>query len=332
MNTRKLVGLGLLVGGLMVILGGIFLINAWLSTPLAMDERITIRIEQGMTGRDVAQILREKNIISSEHAFRWALWFKGAEREIRGGSVRLTPPLSLNELINQLRQKRPPLVRIQIQEGRPSWQIFRKISRELNISRDSLRNLYQKKLFIRQLGLETNTLEGYLFPDTYFISMDAGPREVLRQFVERFQQIKRQNRLETKAQKHELSLHEAVILASIIEREARIARERSLVSAVYHNRLERGVPLQADPTLLYPHRNYDAPITHSMLKNKNSYNTYEYSGLPPGPISNPGEGSLRASVEPADVPYLFFVSRGDGSHVFSETLEQHEKAVKKYQR
>jgi UPF0755 protein len=129
-----------------------------------------------------------------------------------------------------------------------------------------------------------------------------------------------------------MTLHEAVTLASIIEREARIKRERPLVSAVYHNRLEKGILLQADPTLMYPHRNFDASITHSMMNNTSPYNTYENFGLPPGPISNPGEGSLRASVEPADVPYLFFVSRGDGSHVFSETLAEHERAVDKYQR
>lgn len=332
MNTRKIIGLSLLVGGLMVILGGVFLINAWLSSPLPMDERVTLRIERGMTGRDVASELRDKGIISSEQAFRWALWFKGAERDIRGGSIRLSPPLSLNELIDQLRQKRPPLVRIQIQEGRPSWRIFRKLSRKLKISVDAFRNLFRKESFIRKLGLETNSLEGYLFPDTYYISMDAGPRAVLRQIVGRFHEIKRKNGLESKARQRDISLHEAVILASIIEREARIERERSLVSAVYHNRLEKGIPLQADPTLLYPHRNFDAPITHSMLNNANPYNTYERAGLPPGPIANPGEGSLRASVEPADVPYLFFVSRGDGSHVFSETLEEHQRAVNKYQR
>jgi UPF0755 protein len=331
-NTRRIVGLGLLLGGLMIILGGIFLINAWLSSPLPLDERVTLHIERGMTGRDIARKLHREGIITSERSFRWALWFKGAERDLRGGSVRLGPPLSLNDLIDELQQKRPPLVRVQIQEGRPSWRIFSKLSRKLGISQDAFRKLFRNESFIRTLGLETDSLEGYLFPDTYYISMDAGSRAVLRQIVGRFREIKRKNRLEAKARKRNMSLHEAVTLASIIEREARIERERPLISAVYHNRLNQGIPLQADPTLLYPVRNFDAPITHSMLNDQNPYNTYKQEGLPPSPISNPGEGSLRASVEPADVPYLFFVSRGDGTHVFSETLENHQRAVNKFQR
>lgn len=332
MNSRKFLGGILLTGSLLLILGGILLVNAWLSAPLPVERPQTIKIDRGMTGTEIARLLRDEGVITSPTGFRWALWIKRAERDLRGGTIRLTPPLSLNGLIDQLRRKRPFLKKVQLHEGWPSWRIFRVLSRELNLRKKRFKNLAEDPDFIRRLGLDVRNLEGYLFPDTYYVSADAGPEQVLRQIVSRFLEVEKGNRLRRRARQRGLSLREAVTLASIIEREARVDRERPLISAVYHNRLDQGIPLQADPTLLYPVGNFQAPITHTMLRSDNPYNTYQRRGLPPSPISNPGERSLLASVQPAEVPYLYFVSRGDGTHVFSETLDQHQKAVRKYQK
>lgn len=331
MNSRNLLGGILLTGNLLLILGGILLVNAWLSSPLPIDQPRTVEIDRGMTGTEIARLLRKEDIITSTTGFRWALWIKRAERDLRGGTIRLEPPLSLDGLIDQLRRKRPFLKKVQLHEGWPSWRIFQVLSRELKIPREQFEKLAENADFIRKLGLDVPTLEGYLFPDTYYVSADAGPKEVLQQLVNRFREVARNNRLQERADNRGMTLREAVTLASIIEREARVDRERSLISAVYHNRLEQEIPLQADPTLLYPVGNFQAPITHSMLRSDNPYNTYQHEGLPPSPISNPGERSLVASVQPADVPYLYFVSRGDGTHVFSETLQGHEEAVRNYQ-
>ncbi|MFB6226869.1 MAG: endolytic transglycosylase MltG [bacterium] len=331
MNKRRFTGLLLIILSLFVIFGGITLTDAWLQSPLPLDEAITIEIEKGMTGREIANLLKQKNVINSTRSFRWAIWFKDAERDLRLGTVRLKPPLNLNRLINKLQKKSPHLIRVQLQEGWPSWRIFKTLSRKLNLTREGFEQLFENKKFLRRHGIKAKSLEGYLFPDTYYISADAGHREVINQLLNRFKEVRSELNLSDRARKLGLTVDEAVRLASIIQREAKIPRERPIVSAVFHNRLDRGYQLQADPTVLYPIRSFDVSITHSMLENDNPYNTYQNPGLPPTAICNPGKPSLKASVNPADVPYLYFVSKGDGSHAFSEKLSDHREAVKRYQ-
>jgi UPF0755 protein len=180
-------------------------------------------------------------------------------------------------------------------------------------------------------------LEGYLFPDSYEISVDTTPRELVRRMVQQFERVF-DDGLRAKAAERGLSVHEAVTLASIIEREAAIPSERPVISAVYHNRLQLRMILQADPTVQYAVANANlaaAPsvgywkrdLTRADLELDSPYNTYLVKGLPPGPICNPGLASLRAAVEPAAVDYVFFVARGDGSHVFARTEPEHQLNV-----
>jgi UPF0755 protein len=128
-----------------------------------------------------------------------------------------------------------------------------------------------------------------------------------------------------------LSSHEIVTLASVVEKETGVEAERPLVSAVFHNRLKRQMPLQSDPTVIYGLKNFDGNLTRKDLRDPSPYNTYRIAGLPPGPICNPGLSSIQAALHPADVPYLYFVSKNDGTHLFSESLEEHNRAVKTYQ-
>lgn len=306
--------------------------HRWMNGPLPLDRTMRVRIKEGMTARQIGILLKKEGAIRSVEEFRWAVWIQRAERDLKKGAVRLSPPMTMQQLINTLRQKHPLLIEVLIREGWPSWRIFGRLSRKLELPRKKFDRLFDDETFLRELGVPSRSLEGYLFPDTYFFSSEDGPRAVLRQMVRQFQEVARKINLRKRAGSHDMTVDEAVRLASLIEREARIDSERRIISGVFHNRLRRGMALQADPSLLYAAGDFQKPITHRMLNRKSPYNTYRYAGLPPGPICNPGRASLEASVHPADVPYLYFVARGDGSHVFNRDLNEHRQAVRKFQR
>ncbi|MDP2973069.1 MAG: endolytic transglycosylase MltG, partial [Deltaproteobacteria bacterium] len=175
------------------------------------------------------------------------------------------------------------------------------------------------------------TLEGYLFPDTYHFIKEMEPEEVIRMMVHQFRKIFGPDLIE-KASQMGITPREAVTLASIIEKEASLSEEKPLVSAVFHNRLKRRIPLQSDPTVIYGISNFDGNLTKEHLLTPTPYNTYLILGLPPTPICNPGKESIIAALHPASAPYLYFVSKNDGSHHFSESFEEHQRAVGKYQK
>jgi UPF0755 protein len=187
--------------------------------------------------------------------------------------------------------------------------------------------------FIAALDLDGDSLEGYLFPDTYNFPKGFGEEQVIRQMVARFKTVYAS--LSKRAEQFGLSRRDVVILASMIEKEARDDQDRRLISAVFHNRLNRGMALQSDPTAIYDlkkRKPRNERITRQDLLRKSPYNTYQILGLPKGPIANPGLRSLQAVLYPADVNYLYFVSKNDRTHHFSSTLEEHNRAVARYQK
>jgi UPF0755 protein len=188
--------------------------------------------------------------------------------------------------------------------------------------------------FVRDLlQQDLSSFEGYLFPETYSFTRFMSPKQIIRTMVEHFQR----NAKEVMGGTNKLSmpLHEWVILASIIEKETGAPEERGLVSSVFHNRLKKGMLLQTDPTVLYGIFDQTGAMPNNIRKvdlvTPNRYNTYTKKGLPYGPISNPGRASLQAALNPEDSPYLFFVSKNDGTHIFSETYVEHNKAVREFQ-
>lgn len=185
--------------------------------------------------------------------------------------------------------------------------------------------------FIKQLGVDAPSLEGYLFPDTYSFARGAGAGPVIQAMVEHFHK-RLPGDYADRAARLGLTLHQAVTLASVVEKETGAAHERRLISAVFHNRLKKRMRLQSDPTVIYGIPNYDGNIRKADLLTTTPYNTYRINGLPYGPIANPGHDALLAVIDPAPVNYLYFVSRNDGSHVFSATLKEHNRAVDQYQR
>jgi UPF0755 protein len=187
---------------------------------------------------------------------------------------------------------------------------------------------------IRGLDPVARNLEGYLFPDTYNMPRHSTAGQLVTRMVTAFQK-ELTAELRAKADAHGLSVRELVTLASIVEKETGKPEERPLVAAVYANRLRIGMGLQCDPTVIYALQRvnrYTGNLTREDLQFDSPYNTYRYRGLPPGPIAAPGRASLEAAADPADVPYLYFVSRGDGTHVFAATLEEHNRNVYEYQK
>ena len=311
---------------------GSYIFSRWIHQPLPLEDEKRVRIRPGMTGRAIGRLLKEEGVIESVEAFRWAIWLHGVERDLRLGTVLLEPPLTRYQLVEKLRQKNPELVRVRLKEGWPSWRIFEELARKLEIEKNEFEEVFADPEFLSSRGIEAETAEGYLYPETYYFSLDASAEEILAQMIDKFKSVIRQLDFEKKAEDLGYEPHEMVTLASIIEREARVVHEYPLVSAVYHNRLQRGMKLQADPTVLYALGDFEAPITRSALNRYSEFNTYEKRGLPPRPICSPGFNSLEAAVNPAETEDLFFVSRGDGTHVFSRTYREHQQAVNKYQR
>jgi UPF0755 protein len=179
-----------------------------------------------------------------------------------------------------------------------------------------------------EYGIAGETLEGYLFPNTYQFASGTPPNKVIEMMLDEFNR-QWPHELSEEVESIGLSAHEAITLASIIEKEAKTAAERPIISAVFHNRLRRGWRLEADPTVLYALGNPSRPPTPADLKIDSPYNTYVHEGMPPGPICNPGRASILAALRPASSAYLYFVAIGDGKHHFSITLEEHKSIIRK---
>jgi UPF0755 protein len=181
------------------------------------------------------------------------------------------------------------------------------------------------------LGAPASTLEGYLFPDTYRFARGLPAERILRRMLARFEQEFRSVQQQSGRQLG-LSRHEVVILASLVEKETAVATERPLIAGVFFNRLRRGIPLQSDPTVIYGLERFDGNLTRAHLQADTPYNTYTRQGLPAGPICNPGAAAVRAVLNPASTPYLYFVAKKDGTHQFSSTLAEHNAAVLRHQK
>jgi UPF0755 protein len=180
-------------------------------------------------------------------------------------------------------------------------------------------------------GKTLSTLEGYLFPDTYYLIKEMPPEEIIKMMIHQFRKVFRPE-LESIAFEKGISQREAVILASIIEKETPLSEEKPFISAVLYNRLKKRMPLQSDPTVIYGIKDFNGNLTKEDLLKPSPYNTYLITGLPPTPICNPGKDSILAALHPAPVPYLYFVSKNDGSHYFSSNIKDHNRAVSKYQK
>ena len=293
-------------------------------------ERVEINIPKGVTLSQIGNILKEESIISNKRTFTMAVKSLGHEKNIPAGRYVLHNALNNRAIINQLVYGVPSLKSITVLEGWTIYQIANELEKELKISKKTFLRLCKDQRVIKLFNLEGNSLEGYLFPDTYTFAEGVDPYLVLTRMVNEFINNITKS-MEVQAQEMNMSLLEVITLASIIEGEAIYDSERAIISAVYHNRLKRGMKLQADPTIQYIIDDGPRRLLNNDLKIESKYNTYLYRGLPPGPINSPGKESIIAALYPSVNEYLYFVARGDGYHTFSTNEKDHNKAKKKFQ-
>ncbi len=234
--------------------------------------------------------------------------------------------------LDQLISGKTFMVSVTIPEGYDMRQVADLFQQNGFMSKEEFLKLAQDPKFLEELSIEGPSVEGYLFPDTYFFrySEKNDGRLMIKRMVQRFQGVY-DKYVKAAAEENHWTTIQVVTMASLIEKEAR-ASEHPLVSAVFHNRLRQNMKLQSDPTVIYGIKPMGSKITKDDLNRKHPYNTYQNFGLPPGPIANPGRESLVAAVNPADVDYIYFVAKNDGSHQFSNSLAEHNKWVRLYQR
>jgi UPF0755 protein len=291
---------------------------------------IEIRVEQGESLAAVARKLAERRLIASRWTFSAWARATGAEKRIHQGLYRFDAPVPAREILDRLISGRGVFQTITIPEGLTVREIAELLDKMQIASKSKFLAQAQDPTLLTHLGLRDKGLEGYLFPSTYNFTPSTPEREIITAMIEQFRKASLPLLSQSDGAGY-LTPHEVLTLASIIEKETGIDAERPIVSAVFHNRLKRQMPLQSDPTVIYGIKDFNGNLTRKHLQDTTPYNTYRIAALPPGPICNPGLSSIRAALQPAPVGYLYFVSRNDGSHVFSETLEQHNQAVKSFQ-
>jgi len=291
-------------------------------------------LERGEPLKSFLNKLDKKGIRVNPFVFRLYLKLTGHSKDLKAGEYMISTGHSIRTLADTLIKGKIYLRRVVIWEGLDMFDIARLMVREgiLSQEKDFL-NATTNPSLLKKMKVPGETAEGFLFPETYRFPRNSPPQRVVEKMVYTFC-----NRITPtiKEKCHEigLTLYEAVTLASIIQKETFVKSEMPLVSAVYHNRLKRGMKLQADPTVIYAiklkYGQEKLQLSKRDLAIDSPYNTYRHKGLPPGPICNPGLAALRAAVNPAPVDYLYFVSKGDGTHYFSRTLAEHNRAVWKY--
>ncbi len=291
-----------------------------------------VRISPGASGSDIAALLKEQGIIRSELAFSMAVRLLGLEQNLKAGYYQLSPGMDLLKVMKHLEAGQVATVRVTIPEGLTLDAIADRLAAQGVVNRERFLTLVRDDSLIygdnSPIEKPTRSLEGYLFPDTYVFALNQPEEEVIKRMVHRFVQVVEPLK-ETASPPEGFTWHDIITLASIIEKEVMVPWEAPLVSAVFWNRLRINMPLQSDPTVQFileePRKLY-----YSDLATDSPYNTYKYKGLPPGPIASPGLNSIKAALEPADVDYLYFVAKGDGTHAFSRTFQQHRQARARY--
>jgi UPF0755 protein len=294
---------------------------------------VFVEIPSGTGVNAIGHRLVEAGVIRNAYAFRLAMRVADEGRPLKAGEYRFTDALTPADVIEKLVRGDVYLRPLTFPEGLTIAEMGGIFEQHGFGTAKTFVDAANKAVGeIRDLDPAARSLEGYVFPETYALPRHATAPMLVDQMVERFKHVTAELRVEAEA--HNMSLRELVTLASIIEKETAKAEERPLVAAVYRNRLRIGMPLQCDPTVIYALRQagvYNGNLTRTNLQFDSRYNTYRYPGLPPGPIASPGRASLEAAAHPADVSYLYFVSKNDGSHVFASTLAEHNRNVQQYQ-
>jgi len=298
--------------------------------PVTPPAAVLLNVESGASLSRIAQQLEQQGVVRSATAVKLLARLRNQSREIHIGTYRFTDTAAPAEILSRLVSGDVEQVSLTIPEGFTLEQIGDRLEEQGLADRERFLQLCRDPQLIASFDIPAANLEGYLFPETYRFTPGLSERELIRMMVQQlFTRL--DERLLSAAKQRGLKRHQLVTLASIIEKETGQADEMPLIASVFHNRLERKIPLQTDPTVIYGIADFDGNLTRRHLTTATPYNTYLIRGLPPGPIASPGIGALYAAAHPAESNYLYFVSRGDGQHAFSTTLQEHNRAVRRYQ-
>lgn len=288
---------------------------------------IEIEIPNGATFRQAVDILYNKKLIRDKKVFILLGRLTGSDRKIRAGFYSIWKSMSPLDIFRIIRAGHIVEYEIKILEGDSIIEIAEAFEKAGVSTKKDFMELSKDPDILYSYDIESPNMEGYLFPDTYLIPKGIDAEEAVGIMIDRMRE-KYSGKLLSRTKEIGMTENQVLTLASIIEKEAVLDEERPLISAVYHNRLKKKMPLQADPTSIYGIKSSKERITLNDLKRKTPYNTYTIKGLPPGPIASPRLRSIVAALYPADVPYIFFVSSNDRTHQFSSTHSEHLKAVK----
>jgi len=321
------------------VFGGWLWLKNEINTPYEHDAASkTIAIEPGANTAEIIARLHREGVLEHEWPVRLWLCFFARDQRFKAGDYEFKSPISPREVISQLIKGSVATRQLTVPEGYNQWDIARvlaglKLKEAAPAKPEDLLALFKNTALIAGLDPQATTLEGYLFPDTYEYTASTRREQLVEAMVKRFREVYTPE-MQQRAEELGMKTRQAVTFASLIEKEARVDSERELISQVFHKRLKMGAQLACDPTVIYAALlagKYRGRIYQSDLDRDSPYNTYKRAGLPPGPIASPGKRSLQAALNPAQTDYFFFVvdaTKNDGSHKFSASPADHEKAVK----
>lgn len=329
LRPRKLITITFALISISLLCVGLWLQN-FTSTAITPPGQQVIEIKSGSSLVRVANQLEEAGIISDARRFSLLARWRKNTGQIHAGEYIFAASAKPDEILARLVAGDIRKFRVTIPEGFNLQEIAARLEETGIGSAEEVLSLCNSTEFLSELGIEAGSLEGYLFPETYTYTSSTTPRQLLGTMVSQLRTQITPELLESAEALH-LNRHQLITLASIIQKEAGNIMEMPLISAVFHNRLKRGIALQADPTVIYGIPDFDGNLTRKHLATPTPYNTYRKRGLPPGPIASPGQFALHAAANPATSKDLYFVARGDGTHEFTATLKDHNRAVRRYQ-
>lgn len=305
-------------------------VQFWLFLNLPAGGGLQVRlvnIATGMNAMSIARLLESNGVIADARKFYALATITKTGPKLQAGEYAFSPIATPRQILDQIVHGRVVLHRVTVPEGSTVAEVAALLQQAGLAEAGTVIRLAQDRQFIESAtSLQTGSLEGYLFPETYHFSRTQDERAMLKSMVHQFWRHF-PDEWQTRAQQQGLTVKQVVILASMVEKEASVDAERPMIAAVFFNRLRLNMPLQSDPTAVYDLPGFSGAITRQHLQRQSPYNTYQNRGLPVGPICNPGVKSIRAVLYPEELPYLYFVSNNDGTHRFSVTLEEHQRAI-----
>jgi len=329
LRPKKLVLIFFVLASLILLYAG-FRVQSFIGTSVTPDRPEVIQVKPGSSFGRIASQLQQAGVISDARDFTLLARWREATGQIRAGEYLFENPATPDQVLARLVAGDIRKFQITIPEGFNLYEIAARLEKTGLGNADDFLRLSKDPNLLKELDIEETSLEGYLFPETYTYTSTTTPKEILRAMVAQLERNLTPDLLQS-AEELGLDRHKLITLASIIQKEAGNVTEMPLISAVFNNRLKRGIALQADPTVIYGIENFDGNLTRKHLETPTPYNTYRMRGLPAGPIASPGYDALYAAAHPADSKDLYFVARGDGTHEFNATLKEHNRAVQKYQ-